>query len=66
MTEPRPFDATKAMSRTGFVRNLALLAGAAAIAFLDLPGLLRRGPSRPRSGSGPSPTPPDRSVKRRG
>jgi hypothetical protein len=61
------------MSRIGFLRGLALLAGAVGIACLDLPALLRRSAAAgAAAGADASPaappaiTPPTRSVKRRG
>jgi len=68
--EPKPMAA--AMSRAGFLKKLALLAGAfglagSALSALSLPG---GGPSRPDSGPRPAAPPaihpPTRSVKRRG
>jgi hypothetical protein len=60
------------MSRAGFLRHLALLAGALGFAGLALPALFRRTgvPAGPdpdsRPAAPPAITPPTRSVKRRG
>ena len=76
MSERKPGATPAAMSRTAFLRNLALLGGAIGVAGLDLPALLGLGRAVPAPGRDPDAerlsaapatiTPPARSVKRRG
>ncbi|MGA2082930.1 MAG: hypothetical protein ABSH53_20285 [Holophaga sp.] len=72
MSEPKAENTATVMSRAGFLKNLALLAGAFGLAGLELPALFRRGGGLPGPDPGPRPaapsaiTPPTRSVKRRG
>lgn len=72
MSEQPSENATRAMSRGGFLANLGLLAAALGTGLAELPPLFRPGSNVPRPSADPGPAgrpcihPPLGSVKRRG